>query len=508
MDCSVVIRFFVTLLTALTLFMCPLYSQQVFPSAAALPDGNGEVALAHKGQAVFFNAKQTFDQLPATLNDMAFVRASQIDGCKISLLTEGNVVVVTPEKGQPGSQDSALRAYGFNMVDTSLKSLLAGQHETLQMYAKQVDYKNFRLPSFTFKAWAIVFFSPIALPAHCVPAIVKAAASPVFDKSKRQWQGCPSIEKTGNRLWAAWFSGGSREPDTGNYGIVSYSDDEGTSWLDPAIIISHPDTSVRVMDPQLWKDPSGKLWIFWVQNQGAHGFDGLWSTWAVQLQYPRSKNLHWTKPKKLCNGLMRNKPVVLSNGAWLLPSYSWVPDYRSALYISTDKGKSWRLQGGPLNEGSQNFYEHMVVELKDKRLWLLQRNIQESYSPDMGKTWSALASVESFTSANSRLYFGRLQSGHLLLVYNNDPEGKTRRNLTAFLSTDDGKSWPFKIVIDERINVSYPDVTQDSRGKIYLCYDRGRTTDKEIILAEFTEDDLVKGKFPEGYKPKMISKVE
>jgi len=485
-----------------------MHGQQIVSSALVMPLDNSKVATVRKGEPVFLDEHQTFDQLPLSLMHMAFIRASKHEGCTISPLTTGRLVIVTPAKGRTGSQDSALRANGFEPFGDPLTSLLTNQREPVQMYRKQVEYKNFRLSPLSFRSWAIVFFSPDSLRACMVPAMLSTSIAHKFDKETRLWQGCPSIEKTGKRLWAAWFSGGSREPDAGNYGIVSYSDDEGSTWLDPAIVITHSDTTVRVMDPQLWKDPTGKLWIFWVQNQGTHGFDGLWSTWAAQLQHPESGKPAWTKPKRLCNGLMRNKPIALANGSWLLPSYSWLPEYRSTLYISNDRGKSWSLQGGPVNKGSQNFYEHMVVELSDSRLWLLQRNIQQSYSSDRGKTWTNLDTVEEMTSANSRLYLGRLQSGSLLLVYNNDEERKTRRNLTAFLSKDDGKTWPHMLLIDERINVSYPDVTQDAMGRIFLIYDRGRNTDKEIILSQFTEEDIIKGRLPGSYNPKMVSKVE
>jgi hypothetical protein len=486
-----------------------IWGQHVLPSARLKPLDNSEVAIARKGQAVFLDAVgPTFNRIPTILKGSAFLKTSRTAGCAVVPLTTGKIIVATPVKGHDGSQDSALTEKGFEPLGAPLTKLLAGHQDALQMYTKQVDYNSFRLSPLSFKSWVIIFFSPDSLPSRLVSANLTTSILPKYNKKTRQWQGCPSIEKTGKRLWAAWFSGGNREPDSGNYGIVSYSDDGGSTWDDPTIIITHRDTGVRVMDPQLWKDPAGKLWIFWVQNEGAHGFDGMWSTWAVQILKPESGKLAWTKPRRLCNGLTRNKPIVLGNGDWLLPSYSWVPDYRSALYISKDKGKSWLLQGGPVNDGSQNFYEHMVVELKDKKLWLLQRNIQQSYSSDRGKTWTNLDTVEEMTSANSRLYFGRLQSGSLLLVYNNDEERKTRRNLTAFLSRDDGKTWPHKLLIDERINVSYPDVTQDAMGRIFLIYDRGRNTDKEIILSQFTEEDVIKGRLPDGYNPKMVSKVE
>src|SRR5690606_34031020 len=162
-------------------------------------------------------------------------------------------------------------------------------------------------------------------------------------------------------------------------------------------------------------------------------------------------------------------------------------------------------QGGPINrKNSMNFYEHMMVEKKDNSIWLLQRNVQESFSHDKGKTWTPLDTLPQLMSANSRVYIGRLQSGNLLLIYNQDNEQKMRKDLTAYLSEDDGKTWPHKLLIDERDSVSYPDVAQNSKGVIYITYDRSRGGEKEILIAKLTEQELKKGDFVSDRARKKI----
>ena len=42
-------------------------------------------------------------------------------------------------------------------------------------------------------------------------------------------------------------------------------------------------------------------------------------------------------------------------------------------------------------------------------------------------------------------------------------------------------------MLDEREGVSYPDVAQDQKGKIYIVYDRNRYTDREILMAVIRE---------------------
>ena len=63
------------------------------------------------------------------------------------------------------------------------------------------------------------------------------------------------------------------------------------------------------------------------------------------------------------------------------------------------------------------------------------------------------------------------------------------------LSDDDGVTWYGHLLIDGRDAVSYPDGIETEDGKIYLIYDRDRGGAKEILMAVFTEEDVVAGKF-------------
>ena len=59
------------------------------------------------------------------------------------------------------------------------------------------------------------------------------------------------------------------------------------------------------------------------------------------------------------------------------------------------------------------------------------------------------------------------------------------------------------MMIDPRTGVSYPDFTEESNGAILCVYDRDRYGDGEILLAEFTPDDVRKGVLPRP--PQTIS---
>ena len=80
-----------------------------------------------------------------------------------------------------------------------------------------------------------------------------------------------------------------------------------------------------------------------------------------------------------------------------------------------------------------------------------------------------------------------------------------RNNLMARISTDDGKTWCEGLMLDERANVSYPDGKQAEDGRIYVAYDRERYGDREILMAVFTEEDVMAGKcVTEGSRLKVI----
>ncbi|WP_207795694.1 exo-alpha-sialidase [Sphingobacterium haloxyli] len=474
--------------------------------ATVFPEHEDRVGKACQGERIFVDREYVFAELPSFLSEAHYLVGSMADGNRIVPVTEGTVLMVTPLVGQEGSQEEALLADGFERVFYPSFTLFEGQGVSIGVFKKEVKFQRFRLKHVVYDGWAVPFFNVSELPSFATPAEVVWSPDNEYAIETRLWQGCPSIDRTGSRLWGAWFSGGTREPDVGNYGIVSYRD-PNTEWVDPAMVIVHPDTNVRVMDTQLWTDPNGSLWVFWVQNTGPKGFDGIWGTWAIRIDNPEADEPIWTEPRRLCHGLTRNKPIVLSSGEWLLPSYDWI-SHQSAVYISEDEGKNWTLQGGPFNKPTSNFYEHMCVQLKDGNIWMLQRNIQESLSTDKGKTWISLKKVKGLASANSRVFISRLRSGNLLLIYNDSTQGKKRKNLTARLSTDEGKTWSSTLLLDERDDVSYPDMVQDEEGIIYVCYDRSRRGEKEILLATFTEEDIVQGQFAgkQSRQKELISK--
>ncbi len=328
-----------------------------------------------------------------------------------------------------------------------------------------------------------------------------------YSARTRLWQGIPGIERTKNgKLVATWYSGGENEGPE-NYILLAKSEDDGETWSDPFAVIDPP-SPVRAFDPVLWSDPEGTLWWFWSQSYGL--FDGRMGVWAICCNDPDAREMQWSTPKRLFDGIMMNKPTVLNSGVWLIPAAIWsnlesgeifgeeiVKLQRSNTYASDDKGVNWKLLG-QADVPNRHFDEHMIVERCDASLWMLVRTysgIGQAISNDAGKTWFATQG-DVLPGPCSRFFIRRLQSGKLLMVNHHQFQG--RNNLTASLSDDDGRNWFGFLMLDERPDVSYPDGIESPDGIIYVIYDRERTKAREILLARFTEKDVECGKPSSG----------
>ena len=362
---------------------------------------------------------------------------------------------------------------------------------------------------------------------------LKPAAPQAFSQENaretRPYQGIPGIEAgPDGSLYATWYAGGNGEgPD--NYVILSVSRDQGRAWKEVQCIA--PEGKIRAYDPVIWFDPQGRLWWFWAQTYSqkiGNIFDGKCGVFCCCCEHPE-KELKWSDPRRIADGIMMNKPTVDSNGNWLLPTALWscFPEILSEnekkiaysnVTISRDNGKTFEMLGSA-DVPERTFDEHCIVEQKNGTLWMLVRckyGIGESFSSDGGKTWSP-GKPSIFGGPDSRFAIRRLKSGNLLLINHRIPHALpgeelapgmcARTNLCAWISGDDGKTWSGGMLISGDQNVAYPDIAQDKDGKIYVIYDHDRYYCGDILLASFTEDDVAAGRrvTPGSYLNLLIS---
>ena len=323
----------------------------------------------------------------------------------------------------------------------------------------------------------------------------------IATKQDRQWQGIPAIERAANgRLWAAFFSGGPKEPDPTNFVLLSTSEDDGVTWSEPMNTVDLPGDT-RVYDPSLWHDPNGRLWLFY--NHACLDPKDF-SIWAMTTDNSDSATPTWSAPRKIEVGVpfafRLNKPTVLTNGDWLLP-VTWAdaaPDDWFAMTgqlqgvaISSDQGGTWSFHGAV--DAPRWALENMFLERADGRVWMLIRTgagvLWESFSADGGRTWTE-AQPTTIVNPGVRFFIGRLASGRILLI--NTPDPKRRQTMLAYVADDEEgiASATSGLLLDGRNSVSYPDAVQGPDGTIYAVHDYDRAGHGEIVLSVFEEADI------------------
>lgn len=341
-----------------------------------------------------------------------------------------------------------------------------------------------------------------------IPPKLNTSPLPKYDYDQLDYGMTIGISRTpGGRLWAAWVAG---EDGPKAFFVLASSDDDGVTWSKPRLVIDAQSKNLPmyrgVLVGNLWTDPKGRLWLFF--SQSMMQFDGRAGSWAAVCENPDAEAPSWSAPRRIWHGFTLNKPTVLSTGEWLLPvslnpqGYGPFADLfrdldplRGAnLFASTDQGATWNRHGHILFPNA-TWDEHMTVERSDGSLWMLARTtkgLMQSTSSDRGKTW-ATPSETAINHPVARFHLRRLASGKLLLIKHGDTiathDGRSK--LTAWLSADDGATWEGGLMLDERTGISYPDGFQAPDGAIYISYDRNRSSDGEILLAKFTEADVL-----------------
>lgn len=325
-------------------------------------------------------------------------------------------------------------------------------------------------------------------------------------KNNRRFEQVPAIAASadGKVLYVAWYSGGAA-PGPGNFVTVSTSTNNGESWVNDQLIVYPKSPSARIFDPALWRDNDGQVRLYYGSAKDSLIWDGVGGVNSVDLTMSRGK-IEYSNPIRLTDGVMSNKPIYIdSKKITLFPVYiDEAPEQESgntsfpatgAFVLSAGKDGLSSYSSIILPDSLRIHDEPQLVEISPEGEFLAllrtTKGIYSANSMDYGKTWSE---AKPFTAAgpttSSRFYIGKLSSGNLLLVSNNST---TRNNMTASVSKDGGKTWPYQLLLDARDNVSYPDADQTPDGNIHVVFDRDRTGAKDILYFRFTEDDILKG---------------
>lgn len=345
---------------------------------------------------------------------------------------------------------------------------------------------------------------------HSLVSRVVPLSGDRFELRNRLYQGCPTVACTrGGRLFAGWYSGGSREPSFLNYNIVAQSDDGGLTWRELFAIDGYADERLQSLDIEMFTDPRGRLWVCWVQRDWKlpNTQEGHLNEWAIVCDDPDADHLDFSEPRYLGEGFMRCQPTFLADGRWLLPAYNWRSDAYAYLE-SADQGQTF-VERHAGRKVPTPFDEGMFLERRDGSLWMLARTngkcLAQCQTGLDGATWGD-GEPTDIPNPSTRFWLRRLPSGRVMLINNSHPS--SRVNLTVSLSEDDGRTWCASLLLDPR-DTSYPDAAITPDGAVVIVHDRGRCSFKEILVSRITEADVLAGRLVDhgSFQNHLVSKA-
>jgi hypothetical protein len=225
------------------------------------------------------------------------------------------------------------------------------------------------------------------------------------------------------------------------------------------------------------------------------------------------------------------KPLIFPDGTMMrsMDDFKLVgkPGKVRIRFLKEDtNGKPIFVSALPVDDDA-GFAEQMPIIRKDGSLFTFYRakkgqKFAESF--DGGKTWKLGGYYPMQFSINTKCILKTLPSGRVLLVANDvqmkEKDGKrtyyytdengderalekhktARTRMTAYLSDDDGKTFPHKLLLCDDGQISYPSAALGENGSIYIVYDQGRGTigQHTIFLSKITEEDILAGKRVNG----------
>jgi predicted neuraminidase len=201
--------------------------------------------------------------------------------------------------------------------------------------------------------------------------------------------------------------------------------------------------------------------------------------------------------------MAQGKPILLRDGDYLLPAYyetghdreNTAPDTASFFIRINPKTHTWTetnhiasKRGNLQPEPVQITDDYLIAYCRRGGSFdpLPDGRLVRSESHDGGRTWSA-GTESPFLNPNSACSFIKLRNGHLLLVYNDSIVD--RNPLTASISTDNDKTYPYKWDLAKTPDFAYPVAMQTKDGTIHvICTTEGRS---KILHFTFTEDAVL-----------------
>lgn len=302
-------------------------------------------------------------------------------------------------------------------------------------------------------------------------------------------------------LYMTYYGGGGEYEDESKVWGMRRKAGEST-WSEPRLLADTP--FLGEGNGVVWQAPDGLVWLFFVQRYG-----DTWSESRTLAKISKDGAETWSDSMVLgfdLGTMCRGLPIVLSNGDYLLPVYHETgsdidrtfPDTCSYFLRHDPKKRTWT-PTGRIYSDTGNLQAEPVQITDDYLIAYIRpggnfepsdsRYILRAESHDGGETWSR-ATNTAFPNPNSAVSFIKLQSGKLLLVYNDSMNDRTP--LTAAISEDNDLTWPHRrdLATSGPDNTfGYPMAIQAKDGTIHVICTTGiRDT---VILVSFREEAIL-----------------
>lgn len=253
----------------------------------------------------------------------------------------------------------------------------------------------------------------------------------------------------------------------GNIDIVlRRSFDLGQTWQPQQVVVDMEDDFCG--NPCVVQDPTtGRIWLACTRSPGSATEEEIVARTApptgVWLTHSDDDGATWSKPRDISNvarkptwgwyGTGPGQGLFVGNaqkGRLLIPAYHTEGDvYRTHCLYSDDHGATWHLG----NVAADNTSEPQLVAMGDGSLLMNARTIAGTgehrtliTSRDSGLTWKPAESVTALVDNHCQgcLYrcFRSGSKQDFDLIYT-QPAHRNRTTVSAWLSDDDGRTWPF-----------------------------------------------------------------
>ncbi len=266
-----------------------------------------------------------------------------------------------------------------------------------------------------------------------------------------------------NETIFAFSEGRIRRRDKDPHHIVlKRSFDGGKTWGENQILIESRNGECFCNPTPIFVHETGRIFLFYAQN-----FENDRS--ELFLISSNDNGETWSESQKLTSLFENNlynwtlhlpgpgHGTQLSNGRLILQvwhrreiSFSIEErNYGISVIYSDDLGQNWQ-NGGTIPIGTEKLNESRIVELANGELLLNARSGAFSTSPryfsksiDSGLSWTKPDEIKSLSPAfaTDSGFINVIQNGRDLLILTRPKEESERKNLTVYLSDDEGKSW-------------------------------------------------------------------